>query len=175
MTKIPGSYPLILYLRSGGRFLGQWGEQLFTEKRDRTDVRNILRLPKQYFQNWPHCSFAVSPDELRTRFNNVGNEMWESALDGSNQHRILTEHKETMCCGIWAPDGKLFVFSSEGRERDNLWAVTEGGFPFYRLVFSAGATHRWSRLVSICNRQQRWEADFRSRRNQAGRIECSRC
>jgi len=135
IRKIPGPGAAFLYLPASDRLIYQTenDHQLFTEKRDGTDVRKILRLPKEFFGNWPNYSFAVSPDGQRARFNNVGNQMWESAIDGSSQHRILIEHKGTMCCGIWSPDGKLFVFSSEDRERDNLWAITERGFPFYRL------------------------------------------
>jgi WD40 repeat protein len=95
-----------------------------------------VRLPNPISAYWNHWFSEISPDAKRVRFNDVENRVWESNLDGSGQHQILQGLKETICCGTWAPDGKLFVFSSEGTQRDSLWAVTESGFPFYRVLSS---------------------------------------
>lgn len=138
LKQVPGSRMQVLYVPLSNRLIQiNWDDgQVYTESRDGKDTRKILRLPKEFLRNWDHSSFSVSPDGKRARFSIEGNEVWESNLDGSGQHRILRGLKEPMCCGSWAPDGNLFVFSSEGTQRDNLWAVTEGGFPFHRVLSS---------------------------------------
>jgi eukaryotic-like serine/threonine-protein kinase len=50
--------------------------------------------------------------------------LWQVSVDGSNPHYLFPAwHQESgECCGKWTPDGKYFVFESEGQ----IWAVREG-------------------------------------------------
>jgi DNA-binding winged helix-turn-helix (wHTH) protein/Tol biopolymer transport system component len=134
VRKLPGLFQWMQYLPANDRYVYVHDGQLFTENRDSTDARRLMPLPKGFSLYSGNFSFSISPDGKRTRFSTGGDKMWESRLDGTGLHRFLPEHKELMCCGIWSPDGNTFVFASEDVERDNLWAVTERGFPFYKLV-----------------------------------------
>jgi Tol biopolymer transport system component/DNA-binding winged helix-turn-helix (wHTH) protein len=132
--KLPGMFQWMQYIPASDQYVYVSDGQLVAENRDSTDARRLMPLPKGFSLNSANSSFSISPDGKRTRFSTGGDKMWESQLDGSGLHRFLPEHKELMCCGSWSPDGKIFAFASEDMERYDLWAVTERGFPFYRLV-----------------------------------------
>ena len=50
---------------------------------------------------------------------------WEVSADGSGLHRLLAgwHNPPDECCGNWTPDGKYFVFQSEGQ----IWALPKKG------------------------------------------------
>jgi Tol biopolymer transport system component len=124
------------YLPASDRYVYVSDGQLFAENRDSTDERRLMVLPKGFSNTGDlsvRFSFSISPDGKRTRFSAGGDKMWESQLNGTGVRRFLPEHKGLVCCGSWSPDGKVFVFASADVEGNNLWAVTERGFPFYRL------------------------------------------
>jgi hypothetical protein len=51
--------------------------------------------------------------------------LWELSADGQDLHRMFPGwHEQTgECCGAWMPNGKYFVFESEGQ----IWAAREEG------------------------------------------------
>jgi len=74
-----------------------------------------------------------SPDNSRLRFDSsetvgtVGQRVeWEVSADGGNRHRLLEgwHNPPDECCGSWTPDGKFFIFQSQGQ----IWALPEKTF-----------------------------------------------
>jgi len=51
--------------------------------------------------------------------------LWELSADGKNLHEMFPGWHEGTgeCCGSWMPDGKYFVFESQGQ----IWAAREAG------------------------------------------------
>lgn len=121
------------FLPGSKQLLGVKNRQLFAVDRDSGQTRPLMSLPDSFGTDVLQ-SFVISPDGKRVRFATRDNKMWESNLDGSPIRPFLPQHTELMCCGTRSADGNLFVLSSQGREGDNLWAVSERGLPFYRVV-----------------------------------------
>ena len=72
---------------------------------------------------------AISPDGQRVRgYVYPTGTIWEGGADGSNPHRIFTEHRESITQGNWSPDGKYFIFPSFDGDRYNLWVGAEKRF-----------------------------------------------
>jgi Tol biopolymer transport system component len=131
--RVSSEFWFMQFLPGGNRFLAIQGRQLFIVDRDGGQKRQLMSLPESFPTDDIH-SFAVSPDGARIRFSTSDSKMWESNLGGGGMRPFLPDHGEPMCCGSWSADGNIFVFSSAGREGDNLWAVTERGLPFYRVA-----------------------------------------
>ena len=93
---------------------------LYRVRIDGTDTRLIVAgLPSI-------TELAISPDERRIRFGvEPGDFLWEVRSDGSDPHRILSEHKAIMKVGNWSPDGKYFFFTSWSGDRRDLWVLPE--------------------------------------------------
>jgi DNA-binding winged helix-turn-helix (wHTH) protein/WD40 repeat protein len=93
---------------------------LYRVRIDGTDTRLIVAgLPGI-------TELAISPDERRIRFGvEPGDFLWEVGSDGSNPHRILSEHEAIMKVGNWSPDGKYFFFTSWSGDRRDLWVLPE--------------------------------------------------
>ena len=68
--------------------------------------------------------FSVSPDGKKVRFD-MADQLWESSLDGSGMHRLFQEIKDPLCCGVWSPDGSIYVFARKKQGVFNLWAADE--------------------------------------------------
>jgi len=77
-----------------------------------------------------------SPDARNLRFDSsetagtVGQQMeWEVGADGTGLHRLLAgwHNPPNECCGRWTPDGKFFVFQSEGQ----IWALPKSAGLFH--------------------------------------------
>jgi eukaryotic-like serine/threonine-protein kinase len=51
--------------------------------------------------------------------------LWELSADGTNLHEMFPgwHEQEGACCGSWTPDGKYFVFESQGQ----IWAARKAG------------------------------------------------
>jgi DNA-binding winged helix-turn-helix (wHTH) protein/Tol biopolymer transport system component len=60
-------------------------------------------------------ALSWSPDGSKIRFSK-DNRLWELSSDGSGLHPFLRGwHPSSLqCCGRWTPDGKFFVFPSQG-------------------------------------------------------------
>ncbi len=102
------------------------GHDLFVAKSDGSEPHKLVTAPDQaYYPAW-------SPDGTVIRFNtgavgaiNPTGALYELSVDGTNLHRLLPNwHKgPEECCGQWTPDGRYFVFQSQG----NIWALADKG------------------------------------------------
>ena len=75
-------------------------------------------------------NIAWSPDSRRLRFDSsetagtVGQQLeWEVSVAGNDLHRLMQgwHNPPDECCGRWTPDGRSFVFKSNGQ----IWALPE--------------------------------------------------
>ena len=106
----------------GQKMLYSDGNSLFLARSDGSESRKLVSLPDMIFES------AWSPDGTRIRFR-LGGEfvpqgsLWEVSANGSNLHPLLPgwHNPATECCGKWTPDGKYFVFASQG----NIWGLAE--------------------------------------------------
>lgn len=102
---------------------------LYVVKADGSDRRKIAEVSGQV--DWPRWS----PDEKTIRFTeetrpkngDILDALWEVGADGAHQHRLLQGWNDSSaeCCGVWTPDGKLFVFQATREGRTDLWALPE--------------------------------------------------
>jgi eukaryotic-like serine/threonine-protein kinase len=99
---------------------------LFVAKTDGTEPRKLLHVSGDI------QSVTWSPDSSRLRLDSsetvgtVGQRtLWEVSAEGEGLHRLLADwHKSPdECCGRWTPDGKYFVFQSNGQ----IWALAKSG------------------------------------------------
>jgi DNA-binding winged helix-turn-helix (wHTH) protein/WD40 repeat protein len=76
-----------------------------------------LALPKDTVSD-----IAWSPDGAAIRFT-MKDRIWEMSSSGSGLHEALPgwHDSSAQCCGKWTPDGKLFLFISDGQ----IWALDE--------------------------------------------------
>jgi eukaryotic-like serine/threonine-protein kinase len=108
----------------GQRMVYADGRDLFLAKSDGSESRKLVSAPDLiYYPAW-------SPDGKVIRFN-VGavgastptGGLYQVSVSGTNMHPLIpgwhTPPEE--CCGQWTPDGKYFVFQSQG----NIWALAE--------------------------------------------------
>jgi serine/threonine protein kinase/Tol biopolymer transport system component len=108
----------------GQRMVYADGHDLFLAKSDGSVPHRLVSAPDQaYYPAW-------SPDGTVIRFN-VGavgastptGPLYEVSVNGTNLHPLVpnwhTPPEE--CCGQWTPDGRYFVFQSQG----NIWALAE--------------------------------------------------
>jgi serine/threonine protein kinase/Tol biopolymer transport system component len=103
------------------------GHDLFLAKSDGADPHKLVSATNRIFAP------AWSPDGTVIRFS-VGSpdsaerSLWQVSINGTDLHALLpswhTPPRE--CCGKWTPDGKYFVFQSQG----NIWALAEKGSLF---------------------------------------------
>jgi DNA-binding winged helix-turn-helix (wHTH) protein/Tol biopolymer transport system component len=74
--------------------------------------------------SWP----IWSPDGRVIRFNQ-GGRLWEISSSGSTPHEVLPGWNPSgyVCCGHWTPDGKFYLFASEGPTASGtqIWALDE--------------------------------------------------
>lgn len=99
---------------------------LFVAKADGTESRKLLSV-KGDIRN-----VTWSPDGRYLRFDSsgtagtAGQEVeWEVAADGKGLHGLLQgwHNPPDECCGRWTPNGKYFVFQSNGQ----IWALPKSG------------------------------------------------
>jgi DNA-binding winged helix-turn-helix (wHTH) protein/Tol biopolymer transport system component len=70
---------------------------------------------------FPASDIAWSPDGGALRFT-MKDRIWEISSSGSGLHEVMPGwHGSSACCGKWTPDGKLFLFISDGQ----IWALDE--------------------------------------------------
>ena len=78
-------------------------------------------------------AIAWSPHDRRLRFSlyhplRGRNQIWQIRRDGHRLHPLFhasSPHND--CCGIWSPDGRYFIFTSDRGGSINLWALREHG------------------------------------------------
>ena len=108
----------------GERIVYADGHDLFLANRDGSKSRKLVSAPDQaYYPAW-------SPDGTVIRFN-VGavgavmptGRLYQVSVDGTNLHPLVPDWHSPPeeCCGQWTPDGRYFVFQSQG----NIWALAE--------------------------------------------------
>jgi eukaryotic-like serine/threonine-protein kinase len=111
----------------GQRIVYADGHDLFLAKRDGSEPHKLVSAPDQaYYPAW-------SPDGTVIRFNvgTVGaltpsGRLYQvSSVNGTNLHPLVPDWHTPPeeCCGQWTPDGRYFVFQSQG----NIWALAEKG------------------------------------------------
>jgi eukaryotic-like serine/threonine-protein kinase len=118
---------------NGKRLVYANDNDLYLANSDGTDSRKLASTPGR--TAWP----AWSHDGREIRFTvvdsktNVGS-IWQVSADGTELHQLLPGwHAQSgECCGKWMPDGKYFVFQSQGQ----IWARRETG-SFLRKVIHA--------------------------------------
>ena len=100
------------------------GNDLKVANSDGSEPHKLVSLPDLPVES------AWSPDGSVIRFRLGGGmsfigALWEVASDGTNLHPLLPgwHNVPAECCGRWTPDGKYFVFGSQG----NIWARAEKG------------------------------------------------
>ncbi len=109
----------------------------FTNLRDLSVANADGSEPRQVAQvRGDILNVTWSPDARHLRFassettGTLGQQMeWEVAADGTGLHRLLAgwHNPPNECCGRWTPDGKFFVFQSEGQ----IWALPKSGGLFH--------------------------------------------
>jgi Tol biopolymer transport system component len=114
------------------------GKALYLANADGTGSRRLASLPgplagansdTSLVQNL-QASPVWSPDGRKIALTLVTseaqtNQLWEASADGTNLHEMFPAwHEQTgMCCGSWTPDGKFFIFDSQGQ----IWAARQTG------------------------------------------------
>ncbi len=102
------------------------GRDLFLAKSDGSEPHKLVSAPdRAYYPAW-------SPDGTVIRFN-VGavgaatptGALYQVSVNGTNMHPLVPDWHTPPeeCCGQWTPDGRYFVFQSQG----NIWALAEKG------------------------------------------------
>ncbi|HMD84754.1 MAG TPA: protein kinase, partial [Terriglobia bacterium] len=98
------------------------GHDLFLAKSDGAEPHKLVSAPDRV------TDLAWSPDGTVIRFSvgyYTGNQtsLWQVSINGTSQHPLFPawHTPPDECCGKWTPDGKYFVFQSQG----NIWAFAE--------------------------------------------------
>ncbi|HET9178557.1 MAG TPA: protein kinase [Terriglobia bacterium] len=106
------------------------GKDLYLASGDGTDSRRLVSLEGAAF------ALAWSPDGSEIRFSADDpktqlSSIWQISADGGNLHQLLPgwHPGAAGCCGKWTPEGKYFIFVSDGQ----IWAIRETG-SFLRKV-----------------------------------------
>jgi Tol biopolymer transport system component len=97
------------------------GSDLFLAKSDGTESRKLVSVADVAFA--PAWSPDGSELRLSVHIKGGGQSLWEVSSQGSNLHPLLSgwHHPPDECCGEWTPDGKYYVFQSQGQ----IWALPE--------------------------------------------------
>jgi eukaryotic-like serine/threonine-protein kinase len=107
---------------------------LYVANGDGTEARKIASLPGALSRGAqtgiPFLSSAWSPDGNQIRFTIFDSRIqvesiWQVSADGGNVRQLLPgwHTGAGSCCGRWTPDGKYFIFQSQGQ----IWARRETG------------------------------------------------
>jgi Tol biopolymer transport system component/DNA-binding winged helix-turn-helix (wHTH) protein len=123
----------------GQRLVYVHGPALYLANADGTESRQLASMPGPLAgpsadtsegQNILTSSPVWSPDGRTIALTLVTskaqiNQLWEVSAEGSNLHEIFPGwHSQTgACCGSWTPDGKYFIFESQGQ----IWAARQTG------------------------------------------------
>ena len=106
------------------------GHDLFLTNSDGGEPHKLVSAPDQA------ADLAWSPDGKVIRFSVRGSpsfqvSLWQVSINGTSLHPLFPSWHTPPdeCCGRWTPDGKYFVFQSQG----NIWAVTEKGNLFGKV------------------------------------------
>jgi Tol biopolymer transport system component len=112
------------------------GTSLYMANADGTASRKLVDLPGP-LAGGPidGTSPAWSPDGREIALNlldsrNISH-LWEVSADGKDLHEMFPgwHEQEGECCGIWMPDGKYFLFESQGQ----IWADRRVGSLLHKV------------------------------------------
>jgi eukaryotic-like serine/threonine-protein kinase len=108
------------------------GPDIFTTRVDTSNTRRILTV------KWPGNAktitgaVGISPDRERMLFTVLVpsahvSALWEARANGGNPRPLFQERDGmgNVCCGMWTPDGKYYIFQSDRGGNWNLWAMRE--------------------------------------------------
>lgn len=113
------------------------GETLYLANADGSESHKLASLPGLLAINanvstapvWSPDGqkIAISVFDLKTQVIHL----WELSEDGTNLHRMFPNWHESAgeCCGNWTPDGRYFVFASQGQ----IWARRETNSIFHKV------------------------------------------
>lgn len=97
-----------------------------------------------------------SPDGISIRFTR-DQALWQVTSTGSNLHQLLPKWNPSSwkCCGVWTPDGELFLFvsgelnSSPFHPGAQLWAIEERGgrSPDAKPIQLTSGPIRWGKPI----------------------------
>jgi len=113
---------IAIWSPDGQRIAFARNKDLFVAKADGSGERKLASVPGKIARP------AWSPDGRRIRFTafdeaRFSTALWEVSPEGTNEHALFAgwHTPPNECCGRWTPDGKYFVFASQG----GIWAVAE--------------------------------------------------
>ena len=136
--------------------------KIFIVKSDGTGALEVASGGKaERLTNW---DVSWSPDGKTIRFTNNG-ELWTVSSDGSNLQRLLPAWSSPdICCGRWTPDGKFFVFLSEGSNKSAFDSMAWRGAQIWALDERRGLFRRSSsEPVQLTSGPIRWSAAIPSK------------
>lgn len=103
------------------------GRDLWVADGDGSNPKKLVSLPAM------PLFIRVSRDGTRLRFF-VDGKLWEVSSDGTNLHQLLSgwHVSEQMCCGVWTPDGRNYLFVSMKGTDAQIYVLPEPRWPFHR-------------------------------------------
>jgi serine/threonine protein kinase/Tol biopolymer transport system component len=112
------------------------GSSVYLANADGTAFRKLTDLPGPFAGlRTLHTSLTWSPSGQEIAISvqdprTLVSHLWELSSEGKDLHRMFPGWHEGAgeCCGAWMPDGRYFVFQSQGQ----IWAVREAGSFLHR-------------------------------------------
>lgn len=96
------------------------------------------------------CNYSkqeLKTNGLITYYSNQNgtNNIFVMNLDGSGQHKLINDKNKNVC-GVWSPDGKKMIFSSERDGNSEIYIIDAYGNNLKRLTNNETQDyhHRWS-------------------------------
>ena len=108
----------------GQRMVYADGHDLFLAKSDGSEPHKLVSAPdRAYYPAWSRDGTAIRFNVGAVGASTPTGPLYQVAVNGTNLHPLVpgwhTPPEE--CCGQWTPDGRYFVFQSQG----NIWALAE--------------------------------------------------
>ncbi len=100
---------------------------LFVARADGSESRKLLSVPGDILNvTWSPDTRHLRFDSSETAGTSGRQVLWEVSSDGAGLHRLLEgwHTPPDECCGKWTPNGKFFVFQSNGQ----IWALAKSGW-----------------------------------------------
>jgi len=106
----------------GQRIVYTGGPDLFLANSDGSEPHKLFSAPDTAIDP----AWSLDGTVIRFRvggFFGTGGSLWQVSVNGKDPHPLLPAWHTTPneCCGLWTPDGKYFVFQSQG----NIWELAE--------------------------------------------------
>ena len=116
LTEIDGDSECAAFSPDGNSAAYAQQEDIYVVRSDGTEAHKLVSAGNDV------CHIVWSPDGGAIRFT-MKDRIWEVSSNGSGLHEIIPGWHDSSanCCGRWTPDGKFFLFLSEGQ----IWALDE--------------------------------------------------